>query len=378
MGYEFQETREEVIVTMIEGEYEEKTLVIESSVKGKDIVFEDCNIIFDLSKGAAISGNKIRLVDCEILFIGSNEEPVIKAEKSNIEIEGCTFIQQKAKKDVMNTYIYSEGESRVDLSDSVFSGLQGTFIISEGSSVYIENCEVNGYIGKFCEVTYYKSTTPSVKVTNSKFKKFKRMAGGYGNEGYIFDVNEFIKCTFDNLEFNSCDMGCIKVEGQGDCTINGCTFKKCPSKASGLNLGYEPFNIYAYCETSVLSCKFIQSRGVYFHPQYKRLLVKKCVFDRCSTEESFRDGILHIMNEVDEQCINIENCKFKKCVVNGQFDESETGIIYIVAGVPEKCQEGSVLIKKCSFDDCEADEDIWGKERQDGFFGKTITFYREV
>ena len=88
MKYEFEETREEELVKDLLPENEDKTLVIESVIKtsGK-ISIEDCNVVFDLQKGASLEGNKIKFVDSEILFIGSSNKPVIQIEDGDIEFE---------------------------------------------------------------------------------------------------------------------------------------------------------------------------------------------------------------------------------------------------------------------------------------------------
>ena len=401
MKYEFEETREEELVKDLLPENEDKTLVIESVIKtsGK-ISIEDCNVVFDLQKGASLEGNKIKFVDSEILFIGSSNKPVIQIEDGDIEFEGCKIVHENPENEVLTNFVRGSGNGRIDVSDCQFYNIQGRFIQSVGTSVYIEKCNIENYVGEFCEVINKGDIKPSVKVTDSSFKKISFLkdfvpswSDEYKETGklpldydhdrrspYIIDVTESIANSFSNNTFENCDIGCIRVKSKrGKTTIKGCNFKKSPTKVQNLeDEKFEAMNIYARCEMDVENCKFVQSRGIYCHAQYSKLLIKKCIFDRCKAKNKFRSGIIYIMNEVDEQCINIEECEFKKCQIEGKYSESETGIIYIVAGVPERSQEGSVIIKKCTYNDCKADKRIWGKEKQDGFFGKTITFYREI
>ena len=99
-----------------------------------------------------------------------------------------------------------------------------------------------------------------------------------------------------------------------------------------------------------------------------------CTFDGCDLKSDFgRTGVLYILDEVDEPIIHVRNCKFSNCKVIG----SDTAMIYITAGVPEKKQANTVIIEKCKYVKCKSEQDIRGTEKQDGFFGKTIKMYLE-
>lgn len=414
MKYQFSEEKSEKVVNRFGNEVEDKTIWIDSRIEfSSEKVIEDCNIIFDVGKGAGFKTNKrLTFIDCEILFIGSSKDSVISVTGNTVSFDGCVFAQEDPTENILTNYVRGTGKGSIDVSGCKFYDLYGRFIQSEGMSVYVDSCEIENYVGEFCEVIAQindnVNSYPSVKIDQCKFTNVRfldgfvpdRFSNEYSDSGkmqmdysgasrqspYIIDIDAFASALLNNISFENCNMGCARVQCMGypvgKCKINECTFIKSPTNIQKHGDGYsediESFNIYARCELDITNCKFVQARGVYAHAQYTKLLIENCLFDRCKVKNGFMDGILYIFNEVDEQCIDVNDCKFKKCKITGKFDESNTGMIYIVAGVPERKQEGSVIIKDCSYDDCEADKMIWGKERQDGIFGKMITFYREI
>jgi len=403
----FDEEKNIINVDEIENENEDVQLVVDKKIKiSHDTTFEDCNIIIDISKGGRINSkkSKIKFIDTKIIFVGSCNECVIEVIDGSISLEDCSITQIEAKSKDYTVFVSVSGTGNVNVDGLEIKNIQGTFLQSVGMNVYLENCKVNDLSGVMCETTKpedYNIMAPSAKFRNITFDKCDFPQNiNFDDVKHVVDLTwhteapsiiytfELIDTVVEKCSFNSCKTRCIcimNINLANPSTIKQCSFKKCSNKVKksyktedAVCKENEAYSVYLRkTEVNMEKCKFVNSWGVYSHSQYSRANFSDCVFEKCVGYSSCEKyGILSIFNEVDEPCINISNCEFAECKSNEADDNS--GIITVSAGMPERKQFGTVIISNCKFNNCDADYNISGTEKQDGFFGKTIVLYKEV
>lgn len=376
------------------GEYEDSTVIVNKTVDlSEDTVMECCNVYIDALANGMItgSGKTIRFIDSEIVINGALSECLMKYDNCRVVFEDCRISQINCDNVSSIVNICETSLGILDIINCSFMGMKGRVFQAVGTNVFMDNVDVKCLEGEFCEVEpkeedNYKYASISVKgsrFSNIRFPKsisnqnLNRIKMEYGSFPSVFFVNEVVKAEFFDCQFKDIRIAGIRSEIIGDtrnCEVARCTFKKCLGKDNYFCIDSK----YGGCDIS--DCIFESSRGVHIFPQYSKTSIKDCLFNRCKVDSKFGHiGILDILTNTDkENHMLVENCEFRECVVDTESDEANYGIIYITGGYVESHQKESIFIKNCSFNDCECDREICGKEKKDGFWGGTVTFYKIV
>lgn len=398
----FDEEKDLISASDITSENEDIEVNIEELITlNEDTVFEDCNILFDLTKGGRIKVNKkkLKVIDSTVVFKGYCKECVMEIVDGEVLFDGCKFSQIDSL-NKYNRYISMSKSGCIDISSTSITDLQGVFVQSVGANVFFDDCEVKELSGILCEATKvdnYKIKAPSAKFKKITFEKcsFPKKISWDREISVIPDswgtiapsliyTFELINTVVEACKFIKCKERCINISNTdlpNPSTIKDCEFIDCSHKVEdsydSMYRDKEAYSVYLRkTEVTMSNCKFSKSWGVYSHSQCSSANFDKCIFLNCIGYSSFEKyGILSIFNEVNKPCINVTNCEFDKCKTNEMGTNS--GLITISAGEPEKKQAETVIISKCKYKNCKSDHNISGTEKQSGFFGKTIVLYKE-
>lgn len=404
----FEEEREEVLLGSNGKEYEDATVIINSALSlTTDLSIESCNVLFDISSGASITskGNCIKIIDSCVVFDGESQDVINSFVDCKIVFEDCKFSQINAKHKKAEFNIFFKATmGRVEINNCEFEHMIGRIFQSDGTDLYIEKIKVSNISGEFYESVQHEEEYPSVVIKDSEFKNINfpvdvdysstkkvELSFGAKSEGpAVFDIKDAVRAEISNLSFSDIDIMCISNQAyvggnRKYCEIKKCSFKKCRHNKKKPRNQYEytweqPLDFcinanYGVCHIS--DCKIVESRGVHIFPQYADASIRKCSFEKCQAEDTSRFGILDILTETDkDNPLIVEDCTFKKCKVICDGSSADHGIIYITGGMAQRAQTESVHLKNVIFEECESDYEVCGKEKMDGFFGGTVTYYK--
>jgi hypothetical protein len=193
------------------------------------------------------------------------------------------------------------------------TGLYGPLILSYGTNVYLEYCDIERQYGMFLlarsgnyDSENYLKCLPVCSIRGCSFENCVYVPWKKGEE-YLEpkhlckDLNtsmirdnssstsalivtvETVKLTVRDTDFMDCDIFCIVAnDSHGDALIKDCSFEKCGPKNADDFRNIMPVQL-SHIKALVEDCKFSECvGGLYYHGQCYGLTLKDSNFSWCS------------------------------------------------------------------------------------------------
>lgn len=387
---------------------------------------ESCTIHIDTNAGGSLhlSDGRFDFADCEFLFQADAAEPAMYLNDCDLVAEDCVFHAdgENGEEPAHNPlYIFAEGgktkKRSLDFDHCRFGPMTATVLFSRGVSVHFDECTAEKLRGKLAAVycgewqegssayipdfSMRRCTVRDCAATETELtQKAQALIDESGTDYSFLSVHKEIKnalimlnsplsAEFRDSNFRDSQMTLVGVNADSRIVVENCSFENCirdtdlwdDEKWSGdfldqsnrkqiHDLKRSP-QLYLWCPTDLIGCKFVRCSSVFIFSQCRNMLVRDCIFDRCEDT----DGVLLLFNDVDREQMFVRNCTFRAC--NSRNFLQSDGIIKLEAGAVETKQKETCLIENCVFEGCRASNYIQGDEKTDGFFSVTVRMFKE-